>query len=150
VVPPQQMPADWGAMEEGDENYTADMIDNAFLLSLQNSILLEKMKDFNSGFVVDPAEFFSSKFNVRPKEEYTYDPPEETDENTRDFLEQVYGYISKSPAQFRKGILLDGPEIIIRAEQTKLKKVLKMMTDIYIETEEYEKCAVIKSLEEAI
>ncbi len=150
VVPPQQMPAEWGAMEEGDEHYTADMIDSAFLLSLQNSILLAKMKEQVPGFVVDPAEFFSSKFNVKPKEEYTYDPPEDTDENTRDFLDQVYGYISKSPAQFRKGVLLDGPEVIIRAEQNKLKKVLKMMTDMYIETEEYEKCAVIRELEENI
>jgi len=148
VVPPQQLPREWDLMEYEDQYITADMVDSGFMLSLQNALMLKKMRDENPGLIIDPAEYFNSQFNVRPKEEFVYEPPagDSLDANTKEFLVRVYDYITKAPAQFSRGVLLEDTDVIIRASETDKKTVLEMIKGICLEKEEYEKCAVIQKL----
>lgn len=150
VVPPQQLPSDWDIMEESDKRLSADMVDSGFLLSLQNALMVKRLRDENPGMVIDPTELFQHQFNLQPKEEYTYDPPvdKQIDVNTADFLTKVYEYMTKAPAQFKNGILLDETQVTIRTQKENLKTILSMMKGMYLETEEYEKCAVIQQVEE--
>lgn len=151
VVPPQQLPMDWDLMEDSDRNVTSDMVDNGFLLSLQNALALKKMRDENPGLIIEAASYFNSQFNIRPKAEYLYEPPTDSafDVNTEDFFKQVYDYISKSPAQFKKGVLLEDSDVIIRTEEKNKKGILELIKGMYLENEEYEKCAVLQKLEES-
>ena len=151
VVPPQQLPMDWDLMEDSDRYVTSDMVDNGFLLSLQNALAIKKMRDENPGLIIEPAAFFNSQFNIRPKAEYVYEPPQgvELDASTEDFFKQVYDYISKAPAQFKKGVLLEDAEVIIRTEDRNKKEILGLIKVMYLENEEYEKCAVLQKLEES-
>lgn len=148
VVPPQQLPREWDLMEYEDQFITADMVDSGFMLSLKNALMIKKMRDENPGLVIDPAEYFNSQFNARPKEEFVYEPTKDAtlDENTIDFLGKVYEYIVKMPAQFNRGVLLEDSQVIIRANESDKKTVLEMIKGIYLEKEEYEKCAVIQKL----
>jgi len=148
VVPPQQLPREWDLIEYEDQFVTADMVDSGFMLSLQNALMLKRMRDENPGLVIDPAEYFNSQFNVRPKEEFVYEPSKDfaLDENTKEFLGKVYDYIIKAPAQFNRGVLLEDSDVIIRATEPDRKTVLEMIKGICLEKEEYEKCAVIQKL----
>jgi hypothetical protein len=56
--------------------------------------------------------------------------------------------MTKAPAQFKNGILLDETQVTIRTQKENLKRILSMMKGMYLETEEYEKCAVIQQVEE--
>lgn len=151
IVPPQQLPSDWDILEDEDKRLTPDMVDSGFLLSLQNALMVKRLRDQNPGMIVDPEKHFTQEFDfLQPKEEYTYDPPvdEEIDANTADFLTKVYEYMTKAPAKFKNGILLDETQVTIRTQKENLKKILSMMKGMYLETEEYEKCAVIQQVEE--
>lgn len=150
VVPPQQLPLDWDLMNETDKMMTADMVDSGFLLSLQNAIMLKKTREQYPEMKINAKDFFNSQFNIKPKEEYTYEIPteKELDEKTLDFLEKVYEYMKTSPAQFKKGIILDESQVTIRTQKENLKKLCDLMKDIYVKTEDYEKCAVIQHIEE--
>jgi hypothetical protein len=152
VVPPQQLPTDWGILTEEDKSVTAEMVDNGFLLSLQNAIMLKKLREDNPGTNITPFEFFMGTHNIVAKEEYTFVPPDtnQIDSNTREFFTKVYDYISQAPAQFKKGILLDDSHVVVRTRTEDLDRVVKMMTDMYLETEDYEKCAVIKHIFDAV
>ena len=110
--------------------------------------MLKRMRDENPGLVIDPAEYFNSQFNVRPKEEFVYEPSKDNaiDENTKEFLGRVYDFIVKAPAQFNRGVLLEDSDVIIRANEPDRKTVLEMIKGICLEKEEYEKCAVIQKL----
>ena len=148
VVPPQQLPREWDLMEYEDQFITADMVDSGFMLSLQNALMLKRMRDENPGLVIDPAEYFNSQFNVLPKEEFVYELSKDIalDETTKEFLGRVYEYIIKAPTQFNRGVLLEDSDVIIRASELDRKTVLEMIKGICLEKEEYEKCAVIQKL----
>jgi len=147
VVSPQQLPLEWS---EGDiqPGITADMVDSGVLMSLQSSLARMKMLEKNPGMEVSPEEFFRLNIATIPREEYTYEPPEidDIDENTEEFLSKVYSYIANHPLEFSRGVLLEETGILIRAEGHDLQKVLGLLTKMYLQTEEYEKCSVIKSL----
>lgn len=152
IVPPQQLPSDW-TDEDDHPGISADMIDSGFLLSLQSSIAQLKMLEKNplAGHI-GVKEFFLKNFDTQPREEYTYEPPkpEDIDEVTEKFLSKVYEYIATHPLEFSKGVLLEDTLIRIRAEGKDLKQVLSIMTDMYLQTEEYEKCSVLKTLGETL
>lgn len=152
IVPPQQLPSDW-TDEDDHPGISADMIDSGFLLSLQSSIAQLKMLEKNpwAGHI-GVKEFFLKNFDTQPREEYTYEPPkpEDIDEVTEEFLSKVYEYIATHPLEFSKGVLLEDTLIRIRAEGKDLKQVLSIMTDMYLQTEEYEKCSVLKTLGETL
>lgn len=148
VIPPQQLPTDWDLMEPHERYIESDMVDSGFMLSLQNALMVKKMKEENPGMIIDPADFFMSQYNVRPKEEYMYEPPSDIDGGTADFLTKVYDYISKSPLQFSNGVLLEDSQVIIRTAADKKKRILELIKEIYLEKEEYEKCAVIQKMED--
>lgn len=150
IVPPQQLPSDWDLPEDEDMRISSDMVDSGFLLSLQNAIMVKKIRDANPGMNVDSMYYFNEKFNEQPKEEYMYDPPtdQNIDSNTADFFEKVYEFMTKAPAQFKKGILLEETQVTIITQKENLKKILTMMKGMYLESEEYEKCSVIQQVEE--
>jgi hypothetical protein len=152
IVPPQQLPSDWEVMEDDDKKLSADMVDSGFLLSLQNALMVKKMREQNPSLQVNATDFFNSHFNVSPKEEYTYEPPigEDIDENTADFLSKVFEYMKTAPSQFKNGILLDESQVTIRTQKGNIKTILDMMKGMYLENEEYEKCAVIQQVEDQI
>jgi hypothetical protein len=150
IVPPQQLPSDWDVMEDADKMLSADMVDSGFLLSLQNALMLKKMREQHPELHVSANEFFNAHFNTKPKEEYMYDPPvnEEIDANTADFLGKVFEYMKIAPAQFKNGVILDESQVTIRTQKENIKTILGMMKGMYLENEEYEKCAVIQQVEE--
>jgi hypothetical protein len=151
VVPPQQLPREWDLMEYEDQFVTADMVDSGFMLSLQNALMIKRLRDANPGLAINPTEYFNSQFNSQRKEEFVYEPSKGAvlDKNTVDFLGRVYEYIVKMPAQFNRGVLLEDSEVIIRASETDRKTVLELIKGICLEKEEYEKCAVLQKMEES-
>lgn len=142
VVPPQQLPTEWGILEEDDEQYTADEIDTGFLISLQNALMYNRV--FGSGG--DPEEFLSKFIH---KEEWTYKPTTEgePDENTINFYTQVYNYICRNPGSFKKNVIIDESDVVVRLENDEDRETLiNQMIEYYIKEEEYEKCATLKSV----
>lgn len=142
VVPPQQLPSDWGVLEDEDEQYTADEIDTGFLISLQNALMYNRV--FGNG--KDPEEFLS-KFI--PKEEWTYKPlvDGELDENTIDFYMQVYDYICRNPESFKENILLSESDVVVRLENDKDRElIINQMLEYFIKEEEYEKCVTLRQV----
>jgi len=134
VVPPQQLPADWEAMEPSDYRYTAEEIDGGFLLTLQTALVHNRV-------------FGSAKGQYTSKEEWTFTPPEDTeiDERTQSFYRQVYDYITENPDMFKKNIILQDDEVIVKIDTSEDRKViLQQMLDIFVNEEEYEKCAELK------
>jgi hypothetical protein len=144
VIPPQELPAEWEAMDDADYKYQAEDVDNGFLLSLQNVIKSHRIfglttKDDNLDRIKD---FFQGQ------EEWLYTPPEaaEVDENTISFYQQVYDYISKHPDMFRKNILVSDPTLVIKLEQPGLKKkMIESMIEYFVSVEEFEKCAFLQN-----
>jgi hypothetical protein len=143
VVPPHQLPADWDLMEPEDYKYTADDIDNGFLLSLQSALIHNRV--FGAPGPDENLEKLISRFD--PIEEWTYKPPvnDEIDENTADFYRQVYDYISRNPDKFKSNILLSENDLIIKLEDPQDKeKIIQQMIDYFVTVEEYEKCSILK------
>jgi hypothetical protein len=131
IVPPQQMPTEWELAGPEDFRYTADQIDAGFLTSLQNSLMM--YRTFNT----------QVEKEIIPKEEWSYKPTGEIDENTANFFKEVYQTIidQKNIEQ----ILYEDEETIIRTDTIEDKiKTLQLMIDYFIEEEEYEKCAALK------
>lgn len=143
VVPPQQLPTDWDAIDDDEQRYTADDVDSGFLLSLQKALIRNRVLGNNANTM----EQFQERF--RPQEEWSYRPPDqdEIDENTHDFYRKVYDYISQNPKQFHKNILLNDIDILVKLEKPEdREKMINQMLDFFVSTEEYEKCAVLKSI----
>jgi hypothetical protein len=144
IVPPQELPAEWEAMDEADYKYRAEDVDNGFLLSLQN--MLKSHRIFGNSDKEGNIE--RMRGFLQPQEEWTYTPPEqdEVDENTVSFYIQVYNYISKHPEMFRKNILVSDSTMIVKLEQPGLKrKMIEQMIEYFVSVEEYEKCAFLQS-----
>jgi hypothetical protein len=141
VVPSQQLPADWDVSDPEDYMFTADEIDTGVLISLQNSLMYNRV----FGNTRDPLETFEKYL---PKEEWVYKPgEEETDTNTKDFYRQVYDFISKNPDSFKKNIIIDEQSVTVRLEEDEDRvMIVNQMIEYFLETEEYEKCAFLKKV----
>jgi len=141
VVPSQQLPSDWDVAEPEDYNFTPDEIDTGVLISLQNALMYNRV----FGGTRDPLDTFEKYL---PKEEWVYKPePENFDENTKDFYRQVYDYISKNPDSFKRNIIIDETSVTVRVEtQEDREMIVNQMIEYFLETEEYEKCAVLKKV----
>ena len=62
VVPVQQLPAEWDLMEEEDQNYTAEVVDCGFLISLQTMLITSSMNDEGLGiYGPDGSALFSPR-----------------------------------------------------------------------------------------
>lgn len=146
VIPPQELPAEWEAMDETDYRYQASDVDTGFLLALQKAMAATNA--FGSGSILGDG---ISRF-MSAQEEWVYTPPDtdELDENTIDFYNQVYDYISKNPDMFKKNFLFSESTMVVKIEQEQeKKKMIQQMIDYYISTEEYEKCRFLRdALEE--
>jgi len=143
IVPPQQLPSDWEAIDDEELRYTADDVDNGFLLSLQKALIRNRVL----GSSAHTMEQFRESF--RPQEEWTYRPPSQDaiDENTQDFYRKVYDYISNNPEMFQKNILLSDTDVLIKLNAAEdREKMINQMIDFFVSEEEYEKCAVLKSI----
>jgi len=143
VIPPQELPAEWDAMDEKDYNYRAEDVDSGVLLSLQTVLLNHRV--FGGTTSSDNIERLASK--MQPQEEWTYKPPskDDLDENTIDFYNQVYDYISQHPEMFQRNILLSEPSLLIKLEDaTDRSRMVQQMIDYFLSVEEYEKCAFLQ------
>lgn len=132
IVPPQQMPIEWELTDPNDFRYTPDQIDAGFLTSLQNSLMM--YRNFNT----------QVEKEILPKEEWSYKPTGEIDENTAEFFKKVYQTIidQKSVDQ----ILYEDEETIVRTDNIKDKiTTLQLMIDYFVQEEEYEKCAALRN-----
>ena len=136
VGPPQQLPADWDIMEPSDYKYTAEEIDGGVLLSLQTALVHNRI-------------FGSIDGPYTSKEEWTFTPPknDEIDEGTHKFYRQVYEYITENPDMFKKNILLQDEEVVVKTDTSDDRKVvLQQMLDYFVYEEEYEKCALLQKV----
>lgn len=143
IIPPQELPAEWDAMDDKDYQYRPEDVDSGVLLSLQTALAHHRV--FGSSPSDEHYGRIASK--ILPKEEWTYRPPEkdEIDENTIDFYGQVYEYISTNPEMFQRNILLDEPGLLIKLEDASDKsRMVQQMIDYYLSVEEYEKCAFLQ------
>lgn len=154
VVSPQQLPSDWGLIEEQDKMFTPEMVDSGFLLSLKTSIELANLREEQpplSDFFGDdtsPLDYFNAKY-MQKKEEFVYNPDSSVNLNPdlKKFLNNSYEYITKSPMQFKQGVILEDDEVIVRTPPENRQTVLGIMLNMFLENEEYEKCAEIQKLE---
>lgn len=151
VVPAQQLPLEWELLEDHEKFFTAEMVDSSFMLSLKTSIELMKMREEQPPLYsnMDPVDFFNHQFYIPEKEEFVYNPDIDVALNPdlKKFLNNSYEYITKSPMQFKKGVILEDADLIIRTPPENRKTVLGIMLNMFLENEEYEKCAEIQKLE---
>jgi hypothetical protein len=135
VVPPQQLPPAWDIMEETDYKYTAEELDSGFLLSLQTSLVYNRV--------------LGGKSKYTAKEEWTFTPPENDniDEGVHDFYRKVYDYIIENPDMFNKNYILEDESVIVKVRKNGDRNtVLQQMMEYFICEEEYEKCAQLKKV----
>jgi len=139
VVPSQQLPADWDVADPEDFSYTSDEIDTGVLISLQNALMYNRV----FGGLRNPLDSIE---NILPKEEWVYKPGEEKqDDSLIDFYHQVYDYITNNPDSFRKNVIADDNFVIVRLDSHEDKEMMiNQMINHFLQTEEYEKCAVLK------
>jgi hypothetical protein len=86
---------------------------------------------------------------VDGKEEWMYDPNlNETDEPTKEFLKSIYEYVVNSKAdKLKEGVLFEDEGLIVRVQNIKdLTIAIGQMIDMYVEEEEYEKCAQLQTI----
>jgi hypothetical protein len=144
IVPPQQLPEDWDIMDESDKHYSADDIDSGFLLSLQSALMQYRVFGVPGN---DRMENLKEHFQGR--EEWTYQPPSKAtiDLNTEDFYCQVYEFIHKNPDTFKKNIILDKSDLIIKIESVAdRERMINQMIEYFVSREEYEKCTFLQSV----
>jgi hypothetical protein len=132
-------------MEPEDFKYTGEEVDLGFLLSIQN-ILNKFMKGS-----YNPTEL--SIFDSVPgipimKEEWLYDPTvSKIDENTIDFYHKVYPFLIKEKSKLKDNIFFEDDFMIIRVKTIKdTLLAINQMIQIFIEEEEYEKCAQLQEI----
>lgn len=151
VVPSQQLPADWGLSDDQDKFLSAEMVDSGLLLSLKTSIEYSKMKEEMPPLYagMSPGEYFSHRYLVPEKEEFVYNPDSDVDLNPDliKFLNSSFEFIKKAPMQFKNGVILEDEDLIVRTPPENRKTVLEIMMNMFLENEEYEKCAEIQKLE---
>jgi hypothetical protein len=142
IVPPQQMPPEWGDLEEEEERYSADQVDTGFLSALQSALVFNKV--FGSDHVPQKDSF--NKLNFA-KEEWSYTPSDDIDENTKEFFRTAYESIIKISSKKDDTLLFENEDVIVRAKTPEdKKKTFQQMIDYFVELEEYEKCAALKKL----
>lgn len=151
VVPAQQLPVEWDLMDAQDKFFTPDMVDSGFLLSLKTSIELLELQEEQPPLYgnMSPGSYFSHKFLLPEKEEFVYNPDSDVQINPdlEKFLNSSYEYITRDPMQFKKGVILEDEDVIVRTPPENRKTVLGIMMNLFLENEEYEKCAEIQKLE---
>jgi hypothetical protein len=137
VVPPQQMPEEWGTIDDEEKQYTSEQVDTGFLTSLQAALMINR-------FLGAPGNNQSDQSFI--KEEWSYKPSDEVDDSVTDFYEKTYESIIKIRKD-RDNVLFEDEEKIIKTKSTEDKvKTIKQMLDHFIRVEEYEKCAELQKL----
>lgn len=141
VVPPQQMPAEWDIMDSSDHRYSADQVDSGFLSALQQALVYNRVIGSKS----------EEELRGFAKEEWTYQPTDDVDDNTKDFFKKAYDSIVSMNLTKENSILFEDDEIIVRTpSNTDRIKTIQQMIDFFVEEEEYEKCAKLLEVKEKI
>lgn len=147
VIPPQQLPPDWDIMDEDDYKYTGEQVDEGFLISLQRALIssMNGMGMFHNPFGINsPVKGFAME------EEYLFEPPKDLtpdDDNTRDFYKQVCERSFNIEKFKKEGVIMEDDGIIIKIKEHHNKlKCLDQMISLYLEEEEYEKCAELRDI----
>lgn len=104
VVPPQQLPPEWDIMDEKDYIYTAEQVDEGFLISLQRCLI----QSMNLPLYTQNPFQYREEFSFRPPNELAAD-----DENTRDFYRQVCEKPIDVTKFKKEGIILEEPDFAI-------------------------------------
>lgn len=134
IVPPQQMPPSWDLTDESDRKYTAEQVDTGFLSALQTALVHNRVIGQNK------------EAYVPTKEDWTYVPPNEVDDETISFFNQSYWFIVQTKRSVDDNILYEDERLIVRALPADRLKTLHQMMDYYISLEEYEKCSELKKI----
>jgi len=145
LVPPQELPSDWGLMDSDDYLYTANDVDNGLLLSIQNALIHNRV--FGAPGPGEMADRLRERF--KPVEEWTYKPSEsdEINDNTAEFFEEVYQNLLKKPEDIVNNVIISNDLTLVKLESGSDKEtMINKMIDYYISKEEYEKCSVLKTL----
>jgi hypothetical protein len=141
VVPPQQLPLEWELMEDKDYRYSSDQIDSGFLSALHQALVLNR-------FIDKPEADTLTSFM---KEEWSYQPSDETSDNEKDFFRKVYDTIIKQNLKKEDTVLFEDDDVIVKTETNEDRiKALQQMIDYFVEEEEYEKCAKLLQVKEKI
>lgn len=146
VVPVQQLPTEWDLMEPEDFKYSGEEVDCGFLLSLQSLLIHRKLMEEGEGFYNQDG---TTIFDVGPKEEWMYDPKvNDFDDQTKEFLKSIYDYVVSSDVyKLKEGVLFEDESLIVRVENVKdLTLAISQMVEMYVEEEEYEKCAQLQKI----
>lgn len=136
VVPVQQLPQEWGLVDVQDQQYTAEEVDMGFLISLQTILAIMNGSKNDLDIHLDM------------KEEWLYDPAIEEDyDQTRSFFDEVFPFIVKEKEKLKEKILYEEEDLIIKVKNdSDMKKILEQMISVYVQDEEYEKCAEIQKI----
>jgi hypothetical protein len=141
VVPPQQLPLEWELMEDKDYRYSSDQIDSGFLSALHQALVLNRF--------IDKPE--ADTLTSLMKEEWSYQPSDETSDNEKDFFRKVYDTIIKQNLKKEDTVLFEDDDVIVKTETNEDRiKALQQMIDYFVEEEEYEKCAKLLQVKEKI
>lgn len=146
VVPVQQLPTEWDLMEPEDFKYSGEEVDCGFLLSLQTILIHKKLAEEGGAFYSPDG---TAIFDIGPKEEWMYDPKiNDSDDQTKEFLKSIYDYVVSSDVyKLKEGVLFEDESLIVRVENVKdLNLAISQMIDVYVEEEEYEKCAKLQKI----
>lgn len=145
VIPPQQLPNEWGFSP--DEPYTAEEIDLGFLMSMQSILIYKTYIKDNENITEEEIDELMTALNSR--EEWIYDPNiSEFNEELKEFFKSIYEFIDEfDETRIANCTLYEDEELIVQVKNTNdLLVAFKQMIEMYIEDEEYEKCARIQKI----
>jgi hypothetical protein len=137
IVPPKQMPTEWGMVDSDDLKFSSEQVETGFLSSLQQALVYNRI--------------FSKENQVweMPKEDWIYQPNDTVDEYAIEFFNKSYSFIVEEE---RDGcILYEDDEVVVRTLTIEDKvKTYTQMIQHFVELEEYEKCAALQKLIDSI
>ena len=137
VVPAQEMPTEWDLMEDKDYEYSSGQVDSGFLSSLQQALVYNRV--FNK----------DDNFKGFTKEEWSYEPSDEINEEVKDFFRKAYDSIVSTHLTKDNTVLFEDDDVIIKTPSNEDRiKTIQQMIDYFVEEEEYEKCGKLLKLKE--
>ena len=151
-----ELPPEWDLVDDLDKKFSVEELDAGFVKAIQDRALSNAFENPMDAF--NSADPFVSLYNDRhfdeyPKEEYFYNPfkpknPQTTHDNYINFLKDSYEFIVDSAKDDFKDFIVYEDDINIVKVRGKENRVetINQVIDLFIEEEDYEKCAVLRDI----
>lgn len=161
VVSAKELPLDWNLLTEDDEKYDIDEFDDIFLDDLKNMGLVEFREDYENQRTMNGTININDLNNninrdLYPKMEYIYNPhlSEENEsgdaQGFEDFLKESFPSIIETAKNQKMIVFEDDYHLVKVVKKDHKIKTLEQLIDIFLEEEDYLKCAKLRDIKEEL